>query len=74
VVEPQFPNQNIIPLLVQEKLMVPPQRGINLTVLIEVRRMEPAAIFVEAEQYHALADVEKDANVITTPVQRVSIV
>jgi len=54
--------------------MMPSQRGINLTVLVEVRRMEPAAIFVEAEQHHALADVEKDANVITTSVQRVSIV
>jgi len=53
--------------------MVPSQRRINLTMLVKVRRMEPAAIIVEGEHYHAFADIEKQADVIATPVQQISV-
>lgn len=76
MVQPHLPNQHIIPLLIQEQLMVPPQRRIHFAMLIQIRRRKPAPIGACAavqEQHHALAHVEEEADFAAAPKHFVSI-
>jgi hypothetical protein len=70
--EPHFPQQRIIPLLVEEELMVSSQRGINLAVLVEVRGNSPATVIEIEVEKHAFAYVDKKADIATTSVKYVS--
>jgi hypothetical protein len=61
--QPDLSHQFVIPLLVQEQLMVPSKRRIRLTMTIQVRRVrETAAHGLVQEEHHALADVDENAN------------
>lgn len=61
--KPHLPHQLVIPLLIQEQLMVPPQRRIRLAMTIKVRRVRKAAAhWLVQEEHHALADVDEDAD------------
>jgi len=43
VVEPDVPQQSVVPPLVQEQLPVAPQPRIDLPMLVEIRGKRPAA-------------------------------
>jgi hypothetical protein len=68
VIEPCLSEQLVVSFLVEEKLMVATQSGINLTVAVQVRRMVPATMAMVQEQDHALANVDEYANTTATPV------
>lgn len=67
MIEPDVPKQLVVPALVEEQLVMTPQRRVNLTVLVEVRRVRPGAVLAVHEEDHALADVDEDANCTATP-------
>ena len=61
--QPHLTHQFVVPLLVQEQLVMASERGIRLAVAVEVRRVgEAAAHRLVQEEYHALADVDEDAD------------
>lgn len=61
--KPNLPHQLIIPLLIQEKLMVPPERRIRLAVTVQERRVREAATrWLVQEEHHTLANVDEDAD------------
>lgn len=62
MVQPNLPKQLIIPLLIQEKLMVPPQRRVRLPMLIEIGCVMPRTMLTVQEQNHAFADIYETAN------------
>ena len=67
MMQPHFPHQLIIPPLIQEQLMVSPQRRIRLTVLVQIRSMRETAVTRSMrEQYHALPHVQEDADAAAT--------
>ena len=51
---------------------MPPQRGINLAMLIQIRRWEPTAVCAIEEQNHALAHVDEEPDVGAAPKIMVS--
>jgi len=61
--QPHLPHQLIIPPLIQEQLMMPPERRIRLTMLIQIRsvRITPIARSMGKEN-HALADIDEEAD------------
>ena len=67
MIQPHIPQQNIIPLLIQKQLVMPPQRGINLAMLIQIRREKPTAVCAIKEQNHALAHVDEKTDVGAAP-------
>ena len=67
MIQPHIPQQNIISLLVQKQLMMPPQRGINLTMFIQIRREKPTTVCSIEEQNHALAHVDEEPDVGAAP-------
>ena len=72
MIQPHIPQQNIIPLLIQIQLVMPPQRRINLAMLIQIRREKPTAVCAIEEQNHALAHVDEESNVAAAPKIMVS--
>jgi hypothetical protein len=70
--EPHFSQQRIIPLLVEEELMVSSQRGINLTVLVEVRRNSPTTVIEIEVEKHTFAYVDEKADIATASVKCVN--
>ena len=59
--QPHIPQQPIIPLLMQEKLPVAPQPGVNLTVFVKIRYVRPGAIAVVEVEDGTFADVDEEA-------------
>jgi hypothetical protein len=72
MIQPHIPQQNIIPLLIQKQLVMPPQSRINLAMLIQIRREIPTAVCTIEEQNHALAYVDEEADVGAAPEVMVS--
>lgn len=64
--QPLLSIQLIIPLLVQEQLLFPPQPQVSLTISIEVWRREPATILVVQHDHCALPHIEEDTHVPST--------
>lgn len=57
--EPNVPQQGIVPTLVQKQLPVASQSRIDLAVLVEIRRKSPAACMTVEIEYSALSDVDE---------------
>lgn len=70
--EPHVAQELVVPLLVEEKLVVSPQRWVHLAVLVEVRCMRPAAMVVMHKQHHAFSNVDEDAYIASAPVTLIS--
>jgi hypothetical protein len=66
--KPCLPEQFIISLLIEEKLVVSTQSRIYLTVPVEIGCVIPATVAVVQEQNHALADVYEHANVAAASI------
>jgi hypothetical protein len=60
--EPDLPQQGVVPLLIEEELMVPSERRVDLAVFIEVGCDGPGAVVEVQEEHHALADVNEEAD------------
>jgi hypothetical protein len=67
--EPYFPQQCIVPPLVEEQLVMASQRWIYLTVLVQVRRDGPGTVVEVEEEDHTLADVYEESNLAATSVR-----
>lgn len=63
--QPHLPQQRIVPLLIQEQLVMASERWVHLTVLIEVRSDGPGAMLVVEEEHHAFSNVDEETNVTT---------
>lgn len=63
MLQPHSPQQSIVPLLVENELPVTAEPGVHLAVLVEVRRVVPAAVLVVEVEDHALTDVDEEARV-----------
>lgn len=57
--EPNVPEQGIVPPLVQEQLPIPSQTRIDLAVLVKVRGKSPAACMTVEIKDCALSDVNE---------------
>jgi hypothetical protein len=68
--QPDLPQQRIIPPLIQEKLVVPAQRRVYFTVLVEIRRDSPGPVVKVEEQNHAFADVNEETDLAAASVLR----
>lgn len=66
--QPNLPQQRIIPLLVQEELVVTAQRRVDFAVLVEVRRDVPGPVVEIEEENHAFADVYEEADLAAASV------
>jgi hypothetical protein len=66
--QPHLPQQRIVPLLVEEELVVASQRRIHLTMFIEVRGDVPGAVVEVEEENHAFADVQEEADLAAASV------
>ena len=64
--KPHLPQQGIVPLLVEEELMVASERGIDFAVLVEVWCDGPGTMGAVEEENHAFTDVYEDANLPAT--------
>jgi hypothetical protein len=69
--QPNGPQKRIISLLVQEELPTVPQSRIYLTVFINIRCDHPRARGVVEVEYCALADVDKETDVLLAPGEKV---
>lgn len=67
MIKPCFSEKLVVSFLIEEELMVATQRRVDLTVSIQVRRMVPATMAVVQKQNHALANVDKYANIAAAP-------
>lgn len=59
MVEPDVPQQSVVPPLVQEQLPITSQTGIDLPMLVEIRGKRPAARVTVEIKYGALSDVDE---------------
>jgi hypothetical protein len=66
--KPHLPQQRIISLLVQEKLMMSTQRGVHFTVFVKIGRNGPGAVIEIEEEDHAFADMDKETNLTAASV------
>jgi hypothetical protein len=67
--EPYFSQQRIVPPLVEEQLVMASQRGIHLTVFVQVRRDSPGTVIKVEEEDHALADVYEESDLTAASVR-----
>jgi hypothetical protein len=66
--EPHLPQQRIVPLLVQEKLVMTAQSGVDFTMLVEIRRNMPRAVIKVKEENHAFADMDEESDLAAASV------
>jgi len=66
MIEPHVSVDLVVPFLVEEELVMPSQRRIDLSMLVEVRGVKPAAVTSMLEQDHAFPDVDEHAHVLAT--------
>jgi hypothetical protein len=66
--EPNLPQQRIIPLLVEEKLVVTTQRGVDFAVLVEIRGHVPGTVVEIEKENHAFADMYEEADLAAASV------
>ena len=64
MLQPDIPEQSIIPFLIQDQLSVPSHAWIDLSVLVEIRGIGPGAVAGMQIENSALADVDKEADVL----------
>ena len=70
MLQPNIPQQGIIPLLIQEKLPAAPQARIDLPMLVEIGSVAPASITSVEVQHVAFADIDEQANRTPAPGRR----
>lgn len=63
--KPHLSEQGIVPLLVQEQLVVTAERRVDFAVLVQVRRDGPGAVVLVEKEDHAFANVDEDADLAT---------
>ena len=64
MLQPDIPEQSIIPFLIQDQLSIPPHSRIDLSVLVEVRGIGPGAVAGMQIENGALADIDEEADVL----------
>ena len=68
--QPNLPHQLVVPLLVEEQLVVAAQGRVRLAVAVEVGGVrEAAAHGLVQEEHHALADVDEQSNIPAASAQ-----
>jgi hypothetical protein len=67
--KPNFPEQRIIPSLIQEQLVMAAQRGVDFTMFVEIRSDGPGAVVEIEEEDHAFADVDEEADLSAASVK-----
>lgn len=66
--EPNLPQQRIVPPLIEKKLVVPTQRRVHFAVLVEIRCDGPGTVVEVEEQDHAFADVNEETDLAAASV------
>ena len=66
MLQPDIPEQSIIPFLIQNQLSIPSHSWIDLSVLVEIRGIGPGAVAGMQIKNGALADVNEEADVLVT--------
>ena len=64
MLQPDIPEQSIIPFLIQDQLSIPSHSWIDLSVLVEIRGIGPGAVAGMEIKNSALADVDEEADVL----------
>lgn len=68
--QPHVAEKSVVPFLVQDQLAVAAQSWVDFAVAVEIGGVVPGAVLVMQVKHSAFADIDKEADVLATPVIR----